>query len=261
VIGTLREGGFGYLKIDYNETLGIGADGAESPGEALRDIAAASLEFIRQIRRELPDLIIENCSSGGHRLVAPLLATTAMSSFSDAHECREIPIIAANLHRLLHPRQSQIWAIFRDGEPDSRTVYSLAAGFLGRLCLSGEVPAEGTRAHRRLHEALSLYRGAAPIIREGISRRFGSPVLSYRHPQGWQALRRMTPDGKRILVVLHTFARPGAEEVRIPLPTGRWRIEGLFPAAPARPPTAKAGTLRLSTGGPFRAQVVLLSSV
>ena len=44
---------------------------------------------------------------------AGLLGLTAMGSFSDAHECPEIPVIAANLHRLILPRQSQIWAVLR----------------------------------------------------------------------------------------------------------------------------------------------------
>ena len=36
VIGQLRENGLGYIKVDYNETIGIGCDGAEAPGEGLR---------------------------------------------------------------------------------------------------------------------------------------------------------------------------------------------------------------------------------
>ncbi|MEJ1974120.1 MAG: alpha-galactosidase [Lacunisphaera sp.] len=33
VVGLLREANFGYVKVDYNETIGIGADGTESLGE------------------------------------------------------------------------------------------------------------------------------------------------------------------------------------------------------------------------------------
>ena len=64
VVGLLKECGFGYLKIDYNETIGIGCDGAESLGEGLRSHIEAVQDFIRSIRQELPDLVIENCSSG-----------------------------------------------------------------------------------------------------------------------------------------------------------------------------------------------------
>jgi alpha-galactosidase len=50
--------------------------------------------------------VIENCASGGHRLEPSFMGLTSMASFSDAHETRDIPVIAANLHRLIQPRQS-----------------------------------------------------------------------------------------------------------------------------------------------------------
>lgn len=137
VIDFLKKYGFGYLKIDYNDTVGIGCDGAESLGEGLRQQVLASQEFIRKIQREIPDLVIENCASGGHRLEPSMLAITSMSSFSDAHECLEIPIIAANLHRAILPRQSQIWAVLRKTDSARRLYYSIVNTFLGRMCLSG----------------------------------------------------------------------------------------------------------------------------
>lgn len=93
----------------------------------------------KALRKQLPQLIVENCASGGHRLAPGWLTATEMSSFSDAHECVAIPIIAANLHCCLLPRQSQIWAVLRQTDDPHRLVYSLAATFLGRMCLSGDV--------------------------------------------------------------------------------------------------------------------------
>jgi alpha-galactosidase len=226
VIGLLREGNFGYLKVDYNETIGLGVDGAESPGEGLRAHLEAVQAFFRRIRAEVPGIVIENCSSGGHRLEPSMLALTAMSSFSDAHECPEIPVIAANLHRLMLPRQSQVWAVLRAAADDRRTVYSLAAGFLGRLCLSGDFA--GLRAGQRalVDRAVALYRRAVPLIRSGRSHRHGPDVASYRHATGWQAVVRLSKDGRRALVVGHAFASPGARRVRIPLPGRGWRVDG-----------------------------------
>jgi len=140
VIDLLQECGFGYLKVDYNETIGIGSDHPDDGlGEGLRRQVLASYAFFDRIRARLPQLVIENCSSGGHRLEPSMLQRTAMSSFSDAHELMEIPVIAANLHRLMLPRQSQIWAVLHAADSPQRIVYSLAATFLGRMCLSGDV--------------------------------------------------------------------------------------------------------------------------
>ena len=137
VISRLREAGFGYIKVDYNETIGIGVDGAESLGEGLRQHILSVQEFFREMRREIPSLVIEVCSSGGHRLEPSMLGLASMASFSDAHESLEIPIIAANLHRLILPRQSQIWAVLHASDTHQRLAYSLAAGIPGQAVSFG----------------------------------------------------------------------------------------------------------------------------
>ena len=91
----------------------IGFDGKESFGEESRLQLLATQAFIKRIQQQLPDLIIENCSSGGHRLEYSMIQLTDLSSFSDAHEAISVPIIAANLHDHLLPRQSLIWAVIR----------------------------------------------------------------------------------------------------------------------------------------------------
>lgn len=139
VIGTLRQYGFGYMKMDYNDTIGIGCDGSDSLGEGLRQNMEASVEFVRQVKEEIPDIVLENCASGGHKLEPLMMSICSMASFSDAHETEEIPIIAANLHRAILPRQSQIWAVIRQSDSLKRIGYSIANTFLGRMCLSGDV--------------------------------------------------------------------------------------------------------------------------
>jgi alpha-galactosidase len=227
VIGTLRDGGFGYLKVDYNETAGLGCDGRESQGEGLRRHVLGVYRFFDRIRAELPDLVIENCSSGGHRLEPSMLARTAMSSFSDAHELPEIPIIAANLHRLMLPRQSQIWAVLHADDSDVRLEYSLVATFLGRMCLSGEVDQLSAGQWDRVQRAMAVYRRAAPIIRDGVSRVYGEVGESWRHPRGRQAVVRTAADGRSALLVCHSFADPSGQPLHIPLP-GRWTAAHAF---------------------------------
>lgn len=139
VIAFLRDNRFDYMKVDYNETIGIGCDGAESLGEGLRQQIGATQAFFARIQRELPELVIELCSSGGHRLVHGFLNLCPMASFSDAHECDEIPIIAANMHRILLPRQSRIWAVVHPEHTLQKLYYQICSGLLGRLCYSGDI--------------------------------------------------------------------------------------------------------------------------
>lgn len=217
VIGTLKQYGFGYMKIDYNETIGIGCDGAESLGEGLRQNMEASSAFWEKVKKEVPGIVLENCASGGHRLEPRLMGQASMASFSDAHECEEIPIIAANLHRVIHPAQSQIWAVIRQNDSPKRIVYSLAGTFLGRMCISGDVADLSCRQWQLIDEGMDFYRSIAPIIRNGQTFRFGPEIQKLRRPKDWQAVLRMGTNGQAYLVI-HVFDITLPEKIRIPLP-------------------------------------------
>ena len=258
VIHLLRDNGIGYLKVDYNDTIGFGVDGAESPGEGLRQHLEGMQGFFRKLREELPDLVIENCSSGGHRLEPSMMALCAMGSFSDAHETREIPIIGANLQRLILPRQSQIWAVLRKNDTAQRLAYSLAATFLGRMCLSGEVHDLSPAQWKLSVSSMELYRRVFPIIRDGHSTFHGETGKSWRHPQGWQAVLRTSKNGKRALLVAHTFGKAFPKSVQIPLAESGWKIEETWPAKQGLSASLKGKSLQLDLSGEFRATVISL---
>ena len=219
VIGTLQKYGFDYMKIDYNDTIGIGCDGAESPGEGLRRNMMATMDFLAEVKREVPGIILENCASGGHRLEPGFMAATSMASFSDAHECPEIPIIAANLHRAILPRQSQIWAVIRKTDSCKRIAYSLASTFLGRMCLSGDVTELSGAQWAVIDAAIAFYRRIAPIIRDGQTYHQSPEIARMRHPEGWQGIVRLGKNGEAF-ALLHTFGGEVPEEIRMPLPAG-----------------------------------------
>ena len=186
-----------------------------------------------------------------------MLARTAMSSFSDAHELVEIPIIAANLHRLMLSGQSQIWAVLHQGDSDQRLAYSLAATFLGRMCLSGEIAKLSKAQWELVQRAIKFYRQVAPVIKHGTSRCFGELGESWRNPKGWQAIVRTSTDEYFALIVIHTFANaPG--QIEIPLPKSPWKIAGQFSADGTGKAIFSGSTLRVETGSDFRGQVFRL---
>ena len=215
VIDFLRVHRFAYMKVDYNDTIGIGVDGCESPGEGLRRQMEAVQDFFREIRRELPELVLEVCSSGGHRLVPSFMELGAMASFSDAHETESIPIIAANVQRMIPARQSQIWAVLHPQQSEAMLYYRLTAGLLGRLCLSGDVTELSGEQWAVVERCIAFYRKAMPVIRQGHTRRYGPDSTSWSDPKGWQAICRR--NGEWLLCVVHTFHQASAE-IAIPLP-------------------------------------------
>lgn len=228
VIRRLKEGNFGYLKVDYNDTIGYGCDGAESPGEGLRAHLEAVRAFFKRIRSALPDLVIENCASGGHRLEPSMQALCAMGSFSDAHESVEIPIIAAQLQRQILPAQSQIWCTLRSMDDARRLIYSLAACFLGRMVLSGDVHDLDPVQWALVQRGIELYQRCTALIRDGHSRLYREMGRSHRHPEGWQAVVRYGKSAKTALVVIHRFGGTLAAPIRVPLDGQGWSIEESF---------------------------------
>ncbi len=217
VIGTLNKYGFEYMKMDYNDTIGIGCDGCESLGEGLRKNMEASVDFVKKVKEEVPGIILENCASGGHKLEPLMMGICSMASFSDAHETEEIPIVAANLHRAILPRQSQIWAVIRNNDSLKRIAYSVANTFLGRMCLSGDVTELTDAQWDVIDRGMAFYKEIAPIIKNGYTHRVGPKITSERHPEGWQGVVRTGENGEAY-VLIHMFygELPDAIEIELP---------------------------------------------
>ncbi len=230
VIGLLKRCGFDYVKIDYNDSIGIGCDHPDGLGEGLRLNQLGARALMTRIREAVPGILVESCSSGGHRLEPSFLGISQLSSFSDAHEVKEIPLIAANLHRVMLPRQSLIWAVLRKQDTPGRLTWSLCATFLGVMCLSGDMYDLSQDQWALVDEGIRFYRRVSHVIWDGTSVRHGPKIMSYRHPVGWQAVERTARDGREKLIVAHSF---DAERVTMRLPLqGAWSIQGRFGGAP-----------------------------
>ena len=205
VIGNLVKNGIGYMKIDYNENVGLGADGAESYGEGLRQHIEGVIGFFEEIKRTLPDLVLEICSSGGMRHEPRFLKLADMVSFSDAHENASGVNVACNLHRYIPPRKLQIWATIRDEYTLEEVRFTMAKAMLGRCCLSGDLSQKSEEVLLELQRAVAFYRSIAPVIREGETTLIDDgEINSYFKPHGRTALVRESLDKKQKL--LYAFA-------------------------------------------------------
>lgn len=253
VIDFLRDNEISYLKVDYNGSIGAGCDGGDSHADGLEQQMQAVLAFFDLLRQELPELVIESCASGGHRLTIPFLERCAMTSFSDAHEGHEIPVLAALLHRLAPPRQLQIWAVLNGFQQIAEIGYRLASGFLGRLCLSGGIDGLDEGQMVFVRSALSLYEKAAPIIKSGETTVQGTGSRYLRALTGWQVTLRES--GNRLLAVVHTFDEV-PESFCAALPAGDWRIADVV--SDTMNVTLEAGQLYVEQAEPFRGAMVLL---
>ena len=255
VIGLLNENGFKYIKIDYNETIGIGCDGADSPGEGLRCVVEATKKFFKKIRDNVPQIAIEICSSGGHRLEPGFMELADYLSFSDAHEEKEIPVIAADLQNLILPQKSQIWAVLRKEDEPKRIAYSVCAGMYGVLCISGDVSDLTAGKWDLARAGVDFYKEASSVIVSGITKRFGPFQNSNRELKDYQATVRYGTNGMA-LVIVHVFETEGVTELDIPV-EGNYRIAGKYETGDHNTVIAD-GNLHIRFDTSFDAVAVLL---
>lgn len=205
VIKFLKDNGFGYIKVDYNTSPGPVVDGKDSGGENVRLHMEKVREFFIKMKKEIPDLIIENCSSGGCRLEPSMMDITAMSSASDTHEGYEGAVVAANLHYLTPPRQNQIWCTLKPTYTKERFSHIISQGFLGRMCWSGLLADLSQEQLNEMWRAENFYEKVSPIIKRGNSYIYRTDVCSFSSPTGTQAVVRYSEDGEKALVVAHSF--------------------------------------------------------
>ena len=209
--------GFAYVKIDYNESIGVGCDGAESLGQGLYESVQASKEFFGEMRRRAPGICMELCASGGHRTEPSMIRLADLVSFSDAHEEPEIPVIAANLHRVIRPDKSLVWCVVRKTDSMRRLCYSMTAAFLGVLCISGDVAQLDDGQWGMIERGIAFYRRLCDIQTDGITAYYGTEQKSFRRLAGWQGIWRRGTRGPYSYLVLHSFEEN--QEIRIAMGT------------------------------------------
>ncbi len=214
VVELLRANHFNYIKVDYNENIGIGCDGAESLGEGLRQNILGALKFYHNMHKKIPDLVFENCASGSHRCVPSVLEFSSMNSFSDAHECLSIPIIAANIGKIVPTRQNQVWSVLRQKDDKKRLYYSLCSNFIGRMCISGDVHLMSAEQLEVLKEGVSFYNELKELIFTGKQYVYRTTDKKYANPIGSQVVVRK--NNNQMLVVGHAFNNRDNITVKMP---------------------------------------------
>lgn len=208
VIEQLKENKLTYIKVDYNENIGYGLDGAESVGEGLRQHTEAVVQFMKRIVEEVPNVVLENCSSGGMRHEVTFNTIGSMVSFSDAHEIHGGTAIAMDLHRIMQPRIMQIWASILPNLTKDEVYFTMAKAMLGRICLAG-------RLHELPEEYLQIIRGGVDfyqeikdVVKTGTTVEIDTQeVTSVLHPKGIIKLVRKSLDYKKKLCYVFSFQR------------------------------------------------------
>ena len=161
--------GVGYIKMDYNINAGPGTEYlADSPGDGLLRHTRAYLDWIDSVFERYPDLIIENCSSGGMRMTWSLLSRHSIQSVSDQTDYLKNAAIAANCMTAVTPEQAAIWSYpLADGDEDE-TVFNMVNALLLRVHMSGHLANLSKERLAFVHEGIEYHHRISAELARGL---------------------------------------------------------------------------------------------
>jgi alpha-galactosidase len=214
--------GVGFLKFDYNINPGAGTElGVAGAGDGLLQHTRAFIEWLKAVQSRHPELLIENCASGAMRMDYALLAVTHLQSTSDQEDILLSAAVAAAAPLSILPEQCGNWAYPSADMSIDATVFSLIAGLVGRMYLSGFLHLLSDQQRALVGEATALHRS----MREFIAR--ATPFWPLGLP-GWddELLALGLRDNEHSYVAVWSRAA-GPREVT--LPGARGTVETAFP--------------------------------
>ncbi len=180
-----------YLKLDFNVDPGLGCDRADhghQPGMGLYAHMRHYTQALDALRARYPQLIVENCSSGGMRLDLTMLAHTDVSFLSDPDESAHSLQVFLGLsflppERLLHWAWSQTRA-YEDGScafpplAHERLCAHAGAAMLHPFGFSRDLTGMTGAQRDALRAMIARYRqDIAPLVARGRVRLITPPPL------------------------------------------------------------------------------------
>lgn len=246
--------GVGYFKFDYNINIGVGTDvDAATPGAGLLAHNRSYSGWLDRLFARHPDLVIENCSSGGMRVDYAQLSRMSLQSTSDQTDpVRYVPI-AASAPACVAPEQSAVWAYPQPGWSADHNDLTLVNALLGRVHLSGRPDLLDQAGTARIAEAIAVYKG----IRHRIPAATGIwPIGLPGWYDEWVAAGLHDERG----VLLQVWRRGGPASFEFPIPelTGSPDVRILFPATPRASVSWSPGGSRLQVELPDSPSAVLI---
>ncbi|MBO5092809.1 MAG: alpha-galactosidase [Lachnospiraceae bacterium] len=161
--------GLGYIKIDYNLELSFGTERyADSPADGLLQHNRAYLEWFSGERNKYPEVIFENCGSGGLRMDYAMLSRMDIQSVSDQEDYRIMAVIAANSAVAVLPEQAGVWAYPLAGAEAKECVMNMASAMLQRIHLGGRLDRLSRESFNAVKEGIDCYKRIREEIPDGI---------------------------------------------------------------------------------------------
>jgi alpha-galactosidase len=153
--------GVGYIKMDYNVDSLQGTElNANSFGQGLLEHNRAHLAWLDGILNRYPDLVIENCGSGGGRMDYAMLSRLQVQSMTDQEDYLKIPMILVGASAAVLPEQLAIWSYPLENADADQASFNMVTAMLCRIHQSGRLDSISTEAGKQVAEGIRIYKEA-----------------------------------------------------------------------------------------------------
>lgn len=161
--------GIGYIKMDYNIEPGIGTEiDADSFGDGLLKHQRAYIEWLKNIFNKHPELVIENCSSGGLRMDYSMLKLHSLQSTSDQEDFKQYATISANSPLAVTMEQAAIWSYPQVNFNKEEIVFNMVNALLGRIHQSGTIQDISQENLELVKEGIGYYKTIRQDIKNAL---------------------------------------------------------------------------------------------
>jgi alpha-galactosidase len=155
----VSEYGIGYIKMDYNVDSLQGTElNAESFGQGLLEHNRAHLDWLDSILNRYPDLLIENCGSGGGRMDYAMLSRLQLQSMTDQEDYLKMPAILIGASAAVLPEQLAIWSYPLENADADQASFNMVTAMLCRIHQSGRLDSLSTEAGKQVAEGIRIYK-------------------------------------------------------------------------------------------------------
>jgi alpha-galactosidase len=155
----VNEYGVGYIKMDYNvDSLQGTETNADSFGQGLLEHNRAHLAWLDEIVNRYPDLVIENCGSGGGRMDYAMLSRLQIQSMTDQEDYLKLPAILVGASAAVLPEQLAIWSYPLANADDDQASFNMVTAMMCRIHQSGRLDSLSAQASAQITEAIRIYK-------------------------------------------------------------------------------------------------------
>jgi alpha-galactosidase len=165
----VNEYGVGYIKNDYNINSGVGTEvNADSAADGLLQCTRAYLAWLDSIFERYPDLVIENCGSGGMRMEGALLRRCSIQSVTDQTDYIKMAAIACNCMTAVTPEQAAIWSYPLAEGDEEETIFNMVNAILLRIHQSGHLAELSKSRLDLVHEGIRFHLDICNQLKDGL---------------------------------------------------------------------------------------------